>query len=697
MRRDWNPQPLSEFQRFISSSIGTVLPIFGQELFEEAPSTFAPVDNIPVSSNYIIGPGDELQLRVWGQVNLDTALTVDRSGTVYVPQVGNVSVAGQEFSKLPAYFRAQLGRVFRNFQLDVNLGHLRSIQIFVVGQARHPGSYSVSSLSTVVNAIFASGGPNPQGSMRRIQLRRNGSVVSEFDLYDLLLKGDKSQDARLLPGDVVYIPAVASQIAVSGSVHTAAIFELKGKTSLVEAIGLAGGLTPTADVHMTVERIHDHSAREVLDLEYARASDNLLSDGDSIRVPAITARFDNAVTIRGNVAAPHRFAWRSGMRLRDIIPNKESLVTRGYWAQRNELDLVDKEDPKILDISYVPSRDTKQQPEKNTGRREITQRETKIGQAIAETNWSYAVIERRNQRNLGAQLIPFNLGRLVVDDDETQNLELRAGDVVTIFSQKDIRVPVTQQHRLVRLEGEFNSPGIYEAEPQDTLADIIHRAGGLTPNGYLYASSFYRESAKEEQEKHLQEYIEQFDREVSETRRNVLSATSLDQAQSLTASLDGAKKMGDRLKAIEPTGRIVFQLDPDGKDVNGLMSMKLEDGDRFVVPAKPGTVSVLGAVFSQNAFVQENDKQVSQYLSEAGGPTRSADKSNMFIIRADGSIVPRNKGMRSGKFDALELNPGDSLIVPEMVLRSSKLREFRDWSQIFTNFALGAAATNVLK
>lgn len=696
-RRDRNPQPLSEFQRFISSSVGSVLPIFGQELFEDAPSTFASIDSLPVTSNYIVGPGDEIQLRVWGQVNLDTALTVDRSGMVYVPQVGNVAVAGQEFSKLPAYFRAQLARVFRNFQVDVNLGHLRSIQIFVVGQARHPGTYNVSSLSTVVNAIFASGGPNSQGSMRRIQLRRSGSVVSEIDLYDLLLKGDKSQDARLLPGDVVYIPAVSSQIAVSGSVHTPAIFELKGKTSLVEAIALAGGLTPTADVHMSIERIHDHSAREVLDLEYARASDTPLADGDSIRVSNITARFDNTVTLRGNVANPHRFAWRPGMRLHDIIPNKESLVTRGYWTQRNELALVDKEDPKILDISYVTPQDPKQQKAKNTGYREITQRETRIEQAVAETNWSYAVIERRNQRNLGAQLIPFNLGRLVIDDDEAQNLELRAGDVVTVFSQRDIRVPITQQHRLVRLEGEFNSPGIYEAEPQDTLGDIIRRAGGLTKNGYLYASSFYRESAKKEQEQHLQEYLDQFDREISESRRNVAGAASLDQAQSLTASLDASKKLADRMRAIEPTGRIVFNLDPAGKDTDSLMAMKLEDGDRFVVPAKPGTVSVLGAVFSQNSFVQEKDKHVSEYLKEAGGPTRSADKANMFVIRADGSIVPRSKALLSGKFENLELNPGDSLVVPELVLKTSKLREFRDWSQVFTNFALGAAAANVLR
>ncbi|MFL6417650.1 MAG: hypothetical protein ACJ74Y_18510 [Bryobacteraceae bacterium] len=211
----------------------------------------------------------------------------------------------------------------------------------------------------------------------------------------------------------------------------------------------------------------------------------------------------------------------------------------------------------------------------------------------------------------------------------------------------------------------------------------------MTRNSYVYGSSFYRESARQEQEKHLQEYIDQFDREISETQRNVLSTASMDQAQGLTASLNVSKKIADRLKAIEPTGRIVFTLDPDGRDAESLMSMKLEDGDRFVVPAKSGTVSVLGAVFSQNSFVQEKNKHVSEYLNQAGGPTRSADKSNMFVIRADGSIVPKTRGLLSSKFDSLELNPGDSLVVPEMVMKTSKMREFRDWSQIFTNFVSG--------
>src|ERR1044071_629655 len=209
-------EPATEFQKLVASSVGKVLPIFGASLFDKVPSTFAPLERVPVTADYVIGPGDELLVRVWGQVNFDLALTVDRAGAIFIPQAGNISVAGIQFQQLPAFLRSRLERVFRNFDLTVNMGQLRSIQIFVMGQARRPGTYTVSSLSTLVNALFASGGPSGQGSMRHIQLKRGAQVVTDFDLYDLLMSGDKSKDTRLLPGDVVYIPAAGPQVAIAG-------------------------------------------------------------------------------------------------------------------------------------------------------------------------------------------------------------------------------------------------------------------------------------------------------------------------------------------------------------------------------------------------------------------------------------------------------------------------------------------------
>src|SRR5215813_3109108 len=254
----------NEFQKFVMESTGRDLPIFGQNLFRTVPSTFAPVDNAPVTPDYVIGPGDEIQIRAWGQIDVDFNATVGRDGSISVPKVGVISVAGVKASDLPTYLKTVFGRTFRNFQLTATLGRLRSIQVFVVGQAKRPGTYTVSSLSTLVTAVFAAGGPSSKGSMRSIQLKRGNRVVTDFDLYDLIASGDKSKDAPLLPGDVIYIPPVGQLVAVTGSVKVPAVYELKQNTVLFDLFRWAGGLATTAaGQKATVERIENHKARTV--------------------------------------------------------------------------------------------------------------------------------------------------------------------------------------------------------------------------------------------------------------------------------------------------------------------------------------------------------------------------------------------------------------------------------------------------
>jgi protein involved in polysaccharide export with SLBB domain len=323
---------LSEFQQVVLGSTGKTLPIFGANLFRIAPSTFAPVDNIPVTPDYVIGPGDELRLQIWGQVNQHGSFFVDRTGSISLPQVGTIHVAGLQFSQVEDFLRSQLARIYRNFDLNVNLGQLRSIQVFVVGQARQPGSYTIGSLSTLLNALFASGGPLPQGSLRDIQVKRGAETVVHFDLYDLLLHGDKSRDVRLESGDVIFIPGVGPQVAVLGSVNTPAVYELRHETGFSQVIALAGGLTnAAAGSQVRVERISGHTQRSELNLDLTAGDSTPVEDGDIVSVNPILDRFQNAITLRGNVANPGRFMWRQGMRISDLIPNREMLVTRNYY------------------------------------------------------------------------------------------------------------------------------------------------------------------------------------------------------------------------------------------------------------------------------------------------------------------------------------------------------------------------------
>ena len=253
----------SEFQNFVATSVGVVLPIYGQSLFQNPPSTFAPTDQAPVPADYVIGPGDQLLIRGWGQISIQERVVVDRNGQIFIPRVGTFTVAGVKYSNLEDYLKREISRVYRNFELSVSLTQLRSIEVYVVGNAKRPGNFTISSLSTLVNALFASGGPSNSGTMRNIEVNREGKTITTFDLYELLVFGDKSKDIKLLPGDVIYIPPVGPEIAISGSVNVPAIYELKGE-DLRGAIRLAGGLTALADgQQLTIERIEKRSTRTV--------------------------------------------------------------------------------------------------------------------------------------------------------------------------------------------------------------------------------------------------------------------------------------------------------------------------------------------------------------------------------------------------------------------------------------------------
>jgi polysaccharide export outer membrane protein len=329
----------SEFEQFAEDATGRPLPVYGRRLFDEVPTTFSPVEHVPVPANYVVGPGDQLLIRAWGKIELDSHVTVDRNGQIYLPKIGTLNVAGLRYDQIEGYLHSSIGTIFKDFELNVALGQLRSIQIFVLGDARQPGAYTVSSLSTLVDALFDSGGPSAIGTMRRIQLRRQGRTVSEFDLYDLVRRGDKSHDVRLLPGDVIYIPSVGAQIAISGDINQPGIYELKGETTVGAALQDAGGITNLADTERVVlERVDNHSSRRVD--EFALDASGLqrpLKDGDLLRIFPVSPKFENAVTLRGNVAQPGLYPWKPGMRISDLIPSRNFLITRSYWNRQNHL------------------------------------------------------------------------------------------------------------------------------------------------------------------------------------------------------------------------------------------------------------------------------------------------------------------------------------------------------------------------
>lgn len=679
------PLPTTEFQRFVFESTGREVPLFGYSLFDA--TTYPSLTNVPVPADYVIGPGDEVVLRLWGSVDADVKATVDRNGQISLPRVGTFRVAGTQASQLEAKLRAEVSKVFKNFEINASLGQLRAIQVFVVGQAKRPGAHTVSSLSTLLGALFELGGPSNTGTLRTIQLRRDGRVVTTLDLYKFIVDGDKAADARLLPGDVIVIPSAGPRVALLGSTDQPAIYELAGdKEPLSKVLAYNGSLRALTSLHkVLVERINPGQVTTPRSVE-ERALDVAglsadLRDGDVVTLFKISPQFSNAVTLRGNVAKPLRYAYRPGMRVSDLIPEREALIQPDYYTRKNML--VQYDTPGNVSADRVAG---------------------EVKNLLSEINWDYAVVERMDPQTVRAQLLPFNLARAVLEKAPDDNLLLLPGDVITVFGVKDIPVPRNKTTRLVRVAGEVNAAGIYQIGPGETLKSLLVRAGGPTPQAYLFGTEFSRESTRARQREALQDALRRLEAttaSASAQQAANLSNSDAATAQRLVSAQERARAAQlERLRSMEPNGRISLELSPEINTLDALPDVALEDGDRILLPAAPGFIFAVGAVANNNALLWRKGRTVRQYLLAAGiEPT--ADEDNIFVVRADGSIVHRRDGgwLFSG-FESIELAQGDTLIVPEKLDLESKwsgfVRGFKDWTQILSNLGLSAAAIHTL-
>src|SRR6185437_1695177 len=445
-------------------------------------------------------------------------------------------------------------------------------------------------------------------------------------------------------------------------------------------------------VHEAIlDRVADGTALGINRIELnSQGLSTKLRNGDIVRLIPVVPRFENAVTLRGNVADPGRFPWHPGMRVGDLIPSKEALLTRAYWTDRNQL--TNTPEPAQSEPPKVPATEQAREPE-STGspqgslkaanwvnspsQRAIagktpnfrdeareTHSDSSLGAATGsddvpplrtflpanvvqpaapEIDWDYAVIERLDYKTLATRLIPFNLGKVVLEHDNSADPLLQPGDVVTIFSKADFSVPAARQTRQVRLEGEIAMAGVYTVLPGETLRSLVARAGGLTSNAYLYGAQLTRESTRREQKKRYDDFLNQFEKDVNQGAADLSGRViSTEQAATAQASIASQRQLLDRLRQVPVNGRIVLNLDPNSRGTDALPDLALENGDRLYVPSRPSTVNVVGTVYEQAAFLYDEDLHVGDYLKKAGGPTRSADPGHMFVIRADGSVVARS-------------------------------------------------------
>ena len=452
----------SAFERYVRgdsfAEVPTNLEQFGYDLFSQDPGRFAPVTAVAVGPDYVVGPGDELRVRIWGKVELEAAAEVDRAGNAALPKAGVFPVAGLSLGEVRNQVKARYDKVFTDYQMDVSLGALRSISVFVVGKVSRPGRYNVSSVATMLNALLEAGGATKTGTMRDIQLIRGGKPAATLDLYDLILNGKRSGDARLQPEDTVFVPGVGQRVAIAGSVRSPAIYELApAEMKLGKLISLAGGLEPTAARdRVQIERVDRAGGVRLVEVDGSKLDDKNdcdLRDGDIVRVFSVLRKRGNVVYLAGNVARPGAYELKRDMRVADLISDLLMLVPEAAWEAGRA--------PRALEASGASA------PASGELR------------AFPEPYWNYALIRHLSQPELRVQYVPFNLGKAILEKDPAENKALAPQDTVIVFSKWDfVDVP------LVRVGGAVNKPGAYPLTPNMQLRDLVSIAGGLKSYAY---------------------------------------------------------------------------------------------------------------------------------------------------------------------------------------------------------------------
>lgn len=708
---------------------------FGYELLSRAPQTFAPATDIPVPADYVLGPGDTVVVQLYGKDNLEHTLSVTREGLLLFPGIGPIPVAGKKFSQLQRELEQRVQRQLIGTRAAVSLGKLRSIRVFVLGDVQQPGSYTVSSLATLTNALLASGGIRPHGSLRDVQHRRGAELVGRLDLYDLLLRGDTSRDARLLPGDVIFVPPAGRTVGIAGRVRRPAIYELKDERTVEELLALAGGLLPDADPQSAqVERITAQGARgrETLDLGTAAGRQQVLRGGDLVRVLPVLDRIDNTVRLTGYVERSGDYGWHPGMRLSDLLPTLSLLQPRAD----PRFVLIVREDPAHgtqlrgaslaealaypggdADVPLAPGDEVivfDRQEDRAALIRPLLERarasagperpspEVGIEGAVHHAGrypWRPGMTVRDLLNAAGgltdrAYLLEAELTRYVIAEGQAREQSrrrvdlrnARANDAALRLEPYDRlvvrRVPRWQEEGTVDLLGEVKFPGTYPIAPGERLSSVLRRAGGLTETAYPRAAVFLRESVRQREQEYLERLTAQLERDLA-----LAAQGGPEIGVSKEAALAEGQALLRQMRAARATGRMVVKLE-EVLEAAEAYDVVMQPGDRLIVPQRPDEVTVIGEVYHPTSHLYVERYTRDAYVKLSGGVTERGNRRAAYVVHADGSVSPPG-GWFAGD---VAVGPGDTVIVPLKVDRVSSLKIFTDVSTILFQLAVTAAA-----
>lgn len=726
---------------------------FGYDLFTQYPPDFNPVTNVPVPSNYTVGPGDVLDVLLYGSQNQAYQMIVGRDGRINFPQLGPIAVGGQLFSAVQAEIESKVAHQMIGVRASVTMEETRSIQVFVMGDAFQPGSYTISGLGTITSALYAAGGIQKTGSLRRIELKRNGALVRTLDLYDLLIHGSTADDIKLLQGDVVFIPPVGNTVAVDGEVERPAIYEIKDEKTPAQIIALAGGLTPDADISKaTLTRIQPNGERVVLplDLTSAAGAGQGLRNGDLIHVPRLKPTLDSAVIVQGHVYSAGPYAYRPGMRLTDVIrsvddlkpsadlhyvlirreqpPDRRIVVLSADLAaalaapgSKADVTLMPRDQITVFDLSS--SRDRILQPILDELRAESTEQQPAQvvtvdgrvnvpGQYPLEPGMRVADLIRAGGGLADAAYAGrAELARYIVVPGGTRRTELASIDLAgalsgnpadniqlepyDVLSVKEVSQWANQES--VTLTGEVRFPGTYTIQPGETLKSVIERAGGLTPYAFPQGAVFTRVELKKREQQDMDQLAERMKVELGVLALRAVATSAGGNTGNASSALLVGKSLLQQLQGEKAVGRLVINLARIIREpAKSSYDVVLRNGDDLIVPKFEQEVTVIGEVQDPTSHLYSPNLSRDDYIRLSGGLTSQADHKRIYVVRADGSVVANEGSRWFSRGSNVEIHPGDTIVVPINAEQMLPLPFWQAVTGILYNVAIATAAVHAL-
>jgi protein involved in polysaccharide export with SLBB domain len=719
----------------------TKLERFGAALFRNSAAVADKSTlSVPVGPDYVLGPGDELVIDYWGASSQHIQRSVDREGRVSIPEAGSTVVAGRTLGEVQQTIQKMLSHQLRGISVDVTLGKLRTVRVYVVGDVKNPAAYDISSLSTALSALIAAGGPTDTGSYRTVKHFRGKALVEEVDLYDLMLKGVTSSEVHLESGDSILVPPIGPQVTVAGKVRRPAIYELRKEQTLDQILELAGGVPVTGELsRIRVERVQAHERKEMMSVNVAggagiQAADDAfkrfrIQDGDIVTVLPILPYSNRAVYLEGHVFRPGKFSFKDGYKVTDLISSYDDLLPEP--ADRAEIvrlhppdftpvvipfnlrDVLSKkvEAPSLepFDTVRIFGRYETDGPKVSIFGEVLRPGEYPLSEKMTAADLlrmsggfkrsayqqqadltSYSVIDG-DHVDLDHREIP--IGRALAGEADTDVL-LKPGDVLTIRQiggWNDIGGAIS-------VTGEVMHPGRYGIQRGEHLSSILKRAGGFSNEAYPYAAILDRAQVREAAAKSREEMVTQIQAQNVGAPGSTGSSSSSSSSSrtSAVAQERERQQLLAKLKQLQPNGRMLIHVSSQIEKWQGTQAdVEVRAGDTLYIPKRPTFVMVAGQVYNPIAITFSTGKHADWYLKQAGGPTTLANKKEIFVVRANGTVVGRGSGeWWSGNVLGTILQAGDTIFVPE---KGAGVGIFKNLNQTISLLSGAAVAVSVIR